>query len=291
MGGPAAKRKRAPLRGVIRLVQRFWHTHLERLRLPLLVCLAAAPGLTATAVRLDSLSVGSHTYCNVTIIGANKTDIYFTHDGGIANAKLRQVDAELQKRFDYDPEAAAEAERQKAEDDAEFLQAQAQKITARIVEANRVATNAIRSPEHSLADPVSDKSLLGRPAPPLEIEKWLTEKPELNGKFVLVSFWAPWSTPCRRAIPDLNALQKKFADRLVIIGLSSEPERDIENMPATKIDFPLAIDSKSQLSTAAGVSSVPYVLLMDPEQTVLYQGHPGALDEKMLQTVLVVPED
>ena len=52
------------------------------------------------------------------------------------------------------------------------------------------------------------------------VEKWLTDAPDLNGKFVLVDMWATWCGPCRRSIPHLNELYAKFKDRLVVIGLS-----------------------------------------------------------------------
>ena len=38
---------------------------------------------------------------------------------------------------------------------------------------------------------------------------------------VLVDFGATWCGPCRQSIPHLNALQAKFKDRLVVIGLSA----------------------------------------------------------------------
>src|SRR6266481_6414230 len=74
------------------------------------------------------------------------------------------------------------------------------------------------------------KSFLNQKAPPLVVEKWLSKEPDRKGKFVLIDFWATWCGPCRKAIPELNALHKKFADKLVVIGVSDEPEAKLRSM-------------------------------------------------------------
>ena len=45
------------------------------------------------------------------------------------------------------------------------------------------------------------KSIFNQPAPELIVETWIGEKPEIDGKFVLIDFWFTWCPRCRRAIP------------------------------------------------------------------------------------------
>src|SRR5262249_8484589 len=149
------------------------------------------------------------TYRNVTVMGVNVTDLYFTHDHGIANVKLRNLDSSLQKQFNYDAKAAAEAERQQEEEDLAFQRNSLSNMVVVAQKAIRAAQKAALTSEESLADPVSEKSLLGKPLPKLEVEKWLGPKPVLKGKCALICFWAPWSIPCRKWIPELNSLQGK----------------------------------------------------------------------------------
>ncbi len=239
----------------------------------------------AAPVKLDSLAVGPVTYSNVTVIGANATDLYFTHAQGIANVKLKYLNAQLQRQFHYEPSVAAEAERKQVEADLNYQS----DLAARMALHTQSRTNLARKPssfEESLADPISEASLLGKPGPALEPEKWLTDKPITEGKFVLVEFWAPWSIPCRKSIPDLNALQKKFADKLIVVGVACDSELENSDQAEPKLEFASAVDSKNKISNAAGVSSVPCVLLMDTNGVVRYQGHPAALTEKKLQALL-----
>ena len=241
----------------------------------------------AAPLKLDYLKVGTRTYSNVTVIGANATDLYFTHAHGISNIKLKYLDPSLQRRFNYDPALAAELEKQQEKDDTLYYQSLASNLVARAQKAATAAKKAAATSDFSLADPISEKSLLGKPAPPIEVEKWLGEKPALEGKFVLVCFWAPWSIPCRKCIPAMNALQKKFPEQLVVVGLTSEAQEDVETLDDPKLEFPSAIDSKARLSEAAGVNSIPFALLLDEKHIVRYVGHPGALDDKKLQALLV----
>jgi len=253
--------------------------------------LASACSLSAAPLTLDSLKVGPKVYRNVTVIGANATDLYFTHSQGIANVKLKFVDESIRNRFHYDPKAAADAEREQTQDDVAYQGALVSKVIAQAEKAALHAKHAANTSENSLADPINEKSLLGKPAPPLDVEKWIGEKPSLKGKAALIAFWAPWSIPCQKAIPQFNAWQKKFAENLVVVGLTSDSQAEIEEMTEPKIEFASGIDSQARLSTTAGVSSVPYVLVLDAKSIVRYQGHPGALDEKKLETLLPKPEE
>jgi len=118
------------------------------------------------------------------------------------------------------------------------------------------------------------KSFLNQKAPELVVEKWLTKEPDRKGKFVLIDFWATWCGPCRKAIPELNALHKKFGDQLVIIGLSNESEAKVKAMTTPKIDYAVAIDTQGRTKKAVGVTGIPHVLILDPQGIVRWEGFP-----------------
>jgi len=264
------------------------HIHVMILKPLLVVNLLVAWSLAAAPAKLDTLTVGSETYHNVTFMGANATDVYFTHSGGIMNVKLKYLPPDLQAKFNYDAKAAAAAEQKQMEADARYHTNLAARIALQAVSEARAAQPP--AAVENLADPISDKSILGKRAPALVPETWVGVKPELEGKFVLVSFWAPWSAPCRKGIPGLNAFQKKFGNKLAVVGLAQSPAADVSDLTDPKIEFANGIDSKGKVAAAAAVTSIPCVMLVNPRGVVLYQGHPAALTDAQLQAWLAAGE-
>ncbi|WP_286727606.1 MULTISPECIES: TlpA family protein disulfide reductase [Sphingobacterium] len=118
------------------------------------------------------------------------------------------------------------------------------------------------------------KSILNQKAPKLEVEQWLTDVPDTKGKFILIDFWATWCGPCRKVIPELNEWQKKYGDKLVIIGLSDEKAEVIKKAKEIKIDYFSAIDTKAKLKKQLEVQGIPHCILVDPEGIVRWEGFP-----------------
>lgn len=118
------------------------------------------------------------------------------------------------------------------------------------------------------------KSVLNQPAPELLVEKWLTAKPETQGKFVLIDFWATWCPPCRKAIPELNAFHKKFGDKLVVIGVSDESEEAVRKMTDPKMTYASAIDTQARTKKQLEVKGIPHVIIIDPKGIVRWEGFP-----------------
>ena len=43
---------------------------------------------------------------------------------------------------------------------------------------------------------------------------------DYQGKWLILNYWAEWCAPCIEEIPELNHLQKQFADQLVVAGVN-----------------------------------------------------------------------
>src|SRR5260370_184646 len=92
--------------------------------------IATALSVPAASLKFEFLTVGPNTYSNVTVLGANASDLFFTSDKGIKNVKLKNLSPELQQKFNYDPAEAEKAEQQQIEDDARYHENLAATIAA-----------------------------------------------------------------------------------------------------------------------------------------------------------------
>lgn len=254
--------------------------------------LAAFTILAALSVRaadrIPLLQAGDESYTNVTVTTVTPTDLYFRHAGGMGNVKLKDLDAALQKHFKYNPTNAARIANSQAEATRQYYMAKAAEKPPVVVpepeEEVSVETPPTNRPPGLRLEVVKAKRFLGTPAPQLVVEKWLTETPATPGKFVLLNFWATWSD--RSVIPKLNAMQEKFTDRLVVIGLSDESESAVRLMTSPPVKHFVAIDTKTRTKREVEVTVIPHAMLIDPQGMVRFEGNPRDLSEADLEQLL-----
>lgn len=94
--------------------------------------------------------------------------------------------------------------------------------------------------------------------------------PDLTGKYVLLDFWSTGCGPCIKDTPLLKAVHERFADDLIIIGISDDPEREpVERCVARNqvrwIQVLDRTDNDRQLKRLYNVSGWPKYYLIDRE--------------------------
>ena len=233
-----------------------------------IICLLLAALPLQADEQLPRLKVGAVTYTNVTVTSVSATDIFFTSENGMGNAKLKDLAPALQKQFQFNPAKAAVAEKKQAQNKIQYHEQLLKQPAA------HSANDSAPADKVSAGKKIWAKSFLNQKAPEFIVEKWLTAQPNLKGKFVLIDFWATWCPPCRKAIPELNGFQREFNDKLVVIGISDETEAEVKKLTEPKIEYALAIDPQARMKNAVAVTGIPHVLIIDPEGYVRWEGFP-----------------
>ncbi len=149
------------------------------------------------------------------------------------------------------------------------------------------------------------RPVLPRPAPwagmaLVDLAKQPLNSARFAGEVTLVDFWATWCLPCRKSMPELQAVHARYADRgFSVFGISiDEPGPDTAKkvkkfIAEKKIAYPIAIDTAEEpLWERFRVKAVPAAFLIDREGRIVAQwtgaAPTGAELEGLLDKMLAV---
>jgi peroxiredoxin/YHS domain-containing protein len=133
-----------------------------------------------------------------------------------------------------------------------------------------------------------------RPAPAFAVDDLAGKRVSndaLRGRVALVDFWATWCVPCRKSMPELQALHEKYAERgLTVLGISIDDggvSKVRKFVASKKFTYPIAVDSeKAPAWDAFRVKAVPAAFLIDREGRVVAQWTGAAPDRGELDALL-----
>jgi len=112
----------------------------------------------------------------------------------------------------------------------------------------------------------------------------------LKGQVVLINFWATWCGPCRKEMPILEQIQKKYAPLgFTLLGVNVEEdttmmEAFLKDVPVT---FPILLDPANGISKLYNVSAMPSTVIVDRKGNIRYihQGYQAG-DESKYQDMI-----
>ena len=106
---------------------------------------------------------------------------------------------------------------------------------------------------------------------------------KMEGKVVLINFWATWCGPCRMEIPEFNELQKSYHEKgLEILGISvSDNKKQLKNFTKSfTVDYPMLYGSTRDMNKImrdyGGVYAVPSSFLVGKNGSIVWS-YPGAI--------------
>lgn len=144
--------------------------------------------------------------------------------------------------------------------------------------------------------------LIGDVAPALHLKEFIKGQPfdafKLQTVYV-VEFWATWCGPCKRSIPHLTALQRRYPG-ITVLGIavswrSIEEVRDFVTGQGDNMGYSVAIDmpepgnqrfmTRAAWCDAAYQTGIPSCFIIDHSGRVAWIGHPGELEAPLAAVV------
>lgn len=109
----------------------------------------------------------------------------------------------------------------------------------------------------------------------------------LQGKVVVVNFWATWCGPCVREMPMFQQAQDTYAEKLVVLGINSKEKTTLvrDFIQDLAVQYLILLDEPGKVTDLYQVLALPTTFFIDPQGVIRYQ-HTGVMSEAQFNVYL-----
>ncbi len=94
-----------------------------------------------------------------------------------------------------------------------------------------------------------------------------------RGEVVVVTFWASWCQPCRKELPQLDALNLEIAERggqVIAISIDANADNARRFVKTHKLSLPVVHDGPGGIANLLDLDRIPYTMVLDRSGAVAY---------------------
>ena len=182
--------------------------------------------------------------------------------------QLVQADAEFKAALAHNPTLHTAA----------YLDGRTLALLNRDEEARRIFADYVHSvpagdnyrlrAEHFAENPALARATMAPPFTVTTAEGKQFTLDDMNGRVVLVDFWATWCGPCNEELPHVRKIAQEFAGQpfvLISVSWDSDPAKWQQFIDRNGMTWNQFRDADHQLSTAYGVNSIPHYFTIDSD--------------------------
>ena len=110
-----------------------------------------------------------------------------------------------------------------------------------------------------------------------------------KGNYTLAFFWASWSDEAREELPYIQAVQKKYAGKLKVLGVTygDEIQDSMDAIPEWGMTFPhFVFVEDAEPDGRFDIDSIPLIILFGPDGNILARDLRGEDIQKAIEEAL-----
>lgn len=109
---------------------------------------------------------------------------------------------------------------------------------------------------------------------------------DLEGKKVMINFWATWCPPCKAEMPDMQKLYEEKGNDIHILAVNIDPEYDVAGFAKDmQLTFPILLDEKDQVMKTYQILTIPTTYFLD-EKGIIQDKFMGAMNKDKMEEII-----
>ena len=97
---------------------------------------------------------------------------------------------------------------------------------------------------------------------------------DMQGKPIIVNFWATWCPPCRAEMPSMQRAWEELADEgilLIAVNVGEDAETVRAFRDEVGVEFPLPLDTETEIAPRWPMRGLPTTFVVDPAGRIVYK--------------------